>query len=139
MLAEGFDHFIAIRRGDDVGHKRLRTQLPNADFARRGQRMTRRNDKYQLVQINHGRAQLRLLGIVRKNPELHVVLEQIVGNTTAQRTPHRDLDCRIQAAKLAQHRQQVERGEFVGGDRQLALLQFAHLYQGRLCVLAQVE
>ena len=45
----------------------------------------------------------------------------------------------MQAAKLAQHRQQIERGEFIGGDHQLALLQLAHFDQRRLRVLAQVE
>ena len=122
-----------------MGHERFRAQLLNADFARRGQRMARRNNKYQLVQINHRRAQLRLLRIEREYSEFHVVLEHIVRNVTAQRTPHRDLDRGMQAAKLTQHGQQVERGKFVGGDRELALLQFAHLHQRRLCVLPQVE
>jgi hypothetical protein len=45
----------------------------------------------------------------------------------------------MQPAELRRHRQQVEHGEFIGGDYQLAFLQFAHLHQRGLCVLAQVE
>ena len=82
-LAERFDHFVAIGRRDDVGHERLRAQLPNADFARRGQGMAGRNDQHQLVHINDRRAQLRLLGIVGKHAEFDVVFEHIVGNLTA--------------------------------------------------------
>ena len=139
VAVEGFDHFIAVGRRHDVGYERLRAQLPDADFARSGQRMARRNHQDQLVQIHHRRLQLRLLRIVRKHSEFHVMLEHIVGNVAAQRTPHRDLNRGIQAAKLAQHRQQVERGKFIGGDRQLPLLQFAHFHQRRLRVLPQVE
>ncbi len=105
-----------------MGHERLRAQLLNADFASRGQRMARRNHKDQLVQINHRRSQLRLLRIEREHAEFHVVLEHIVRNLAAQRTPHRDLDRGMETAKLSQHRQQIERGEFIGGDRELALL-----------------
>src|ERR1700694_4462413 len=101
--------------------------------------MPRRNNKYQLVQINYRRPQLWLLRIKGEYAEFDVVLEHIVRNVTAQRTPHRDLDRGMQAAKLAQYRQQVERGEFIGGDREPALLQFAHLHQRRLCILSQIE
>src|SRR5208337_451243 len=68
-----------------------------------------------------------------------IVLEHIVRNLTAERTPHRDLDGGMQAAIFAEHWQQVERGKFIGGDYQLALLQFAHFYQRHLRVLPQVE
>src|ERR1700687_744606 len=122
MAAESFDPLIAIRRRDDVGNERFRAELLNADFSRRGERMAGRNNKYQLVEINHRRSQLRLLRIKGEYAEFDVVLEHIVRNVTAQRTPHRDLDCGMQAAKLAQYRQQVERGEFIGGDREFALL-----------------
>ena len=59
-------------------------KLPNADFARRCQRMSGRNNQRQLVQINHGRSQLRLLRIVRKYAELHIVFENVVGNLSCR-------------------------------------------------------
>src|SRR5579862_8227164 len=101
--------------------------------------MSRRHDKRQLVDIDDGGSQLRILGIEREDAEFYVVLEQIVRNLTTEGAPDRDLDGRMQAAILCQHRQQVERGKFVGGDGQLALLQFAHLDQGGLRVLTEVE
>jgi hypothetical protein len=45
----------------------------------------------------------------------------------------------VQAAEFREHRQQVERGEFIGGNGQLALLDFAELDQGFLRVIAEVE
>jgi len=40
----------------------------------------------------------------------------------------------MEAAELCQHGQQIERGEFVGRDAQLAGLEFAQLNQGLLRV-----
>src|SRR3979411_2145910 len=104
MAAERFDHLTASRRRDNMSHERFRAELLNADFTRRSERMAGRNNKYQLVEINHRRSQLRLLRIKGEYAEFHVVLEHIVRNVAAQRTPHRDLDRGMQAAKLGQHR-----------------------------------
>ena len=112
-----------------MGHKRFRAQLPDADLRRRSQRMVGRNHKDQFVQIDDHRVQLRLLRIVGEHAEFRVVPQHIVGNVAAERALHRDLDHGMQAAELGQHRQQVERGEFVGGDHQLAFLQFAQFDQ----------
>jgi hypothetical protein len=45
----------------------------------------------------------------------------------------------VETPKLSQDRQEVEDGEFVGGNHQLAGLQLAQFNQGFLCVAAQVQ
>ena len=47
------------------------------------------------------------------------------------------MGCR--SPKLRQHRQQIKRGEFVGGDGQLAALQFAQFGQRLGGVVAQIQ
>ena len=51
--------------------------------------MARGHNECQLVQINDRRPQLRLLRIIGKYAEFHIVLEHIVRNMAAQRTAHR--------------------------------------------------
>jgi len=84
--------------------------------------MAGRDDERQFVEVHDGGAQLRLLGVVGKNAEFDVVLEDIVGNVAAERAPHGDLDGGMQAAILRQHGQQVEGRKFVGSDGQLAFV-----------------
>src|SRR5215470_17635884 len=64
VTAKCLDHFLAIRRRNDMGNKRLRAQLTDADLIRRSQRMTGRNHERQLVQVDDDRTQLRLLRVV---------------------------------------------------------------------------
>ena len=56
-----------------------------------------------------------------------------------KRTLHHDSDHGMQAPEFGQHRQQIERGEFVGGDGQLAALQLAKFDQRSAGIVAQVQ
>src|SRR6266478_355821 len=137
--AEGFDHLLAVGRRDDVRDEHLGPQLPDADLLLRSERVSRWNHEGQLVQVHDDRAQPRFLRIVGKNAHLDGVAQQVVGNVAAERPLHRDPDHGMEAAELCQHGQQIERGEFVGRDAQLAGLEFAQLNQGLLRVRPQVE
>ncbi len=103
------------------------------------QRMRGRHHENQFVQVNDDGAQLRLLRIVSEDAQFRVVAQHVAGNVAAQRALHRDADHGMQAAELGQHRQQVERGKFVGGDAQLAALQLAQFGQRSGGIVTQVE
>ncbi len=139
VALERLNHFVSIWRRHNVRDKRLRPQLVNAHLTRRRQRMSGGYHQRQLVQIHDQRFQLGLLRIVGQHADLDLVLQQIIGNVAAERAPDRDLDGGMQAAKFGENRQQVEHGKFVGGDGQFALLQLAHLNQGFLRILPQVD
>ena len=104
-----------------------------------GQRMRGRHHENQFVQISDDGMQLRLLRIIGEDAEFGVVAQHVAGNVAAQRALHRDADHGMQPAKFGQHRQQVERGEFVGGDAQLAALQLAQFSERAGGIVAQVE
>ena len=78
--------------------------------------MRGRHHENQFVQVSDDGVQLRLLRIVSEDTQFRVVTQHVAGNMAAQRTLHRDADHGMQAAELGQHRQQVERGKFIGGD-----------------------
>ena len=101
--------------------------------------MLRRNDEHEFVEIYDHRMQAGFLRLVGEHAELRAVAQHVVGNVAAQRALHLDLDHGMQAAELGQQRQQVEHGEFVGRDDQLAFLQFAQFSQRFGGLAAQVD
>ena len=72
---------------------------------------------------------LGFLGLVGQHAEFGVVAQDVVGDVAAQSAFDRDLDHGMQAAEFGQQRQQVEHGELVGRDHQLAFLQFPQFGQ----------
>ena len=67
------------------------------------------------------------------------MLQDVVGDVAAERPLDGDLDHRMQAAEFGQHGQEIEHSEFVGGNDQLAFLQFAEFGKGFRGLAAQVD
>ena len=103
------------------------------------ERMLRGNDEHEFVEVDDHRVQAWLLRFVGEHAELGVVAQDVVGDVAAQSAFDRDLDHGMQAAELGQERQEVEHSELVGGDDQLALLQFAQFGQRFGGFTAQVD
>ena len=56
VLPECFDDFVPIRGRHDVGDEGFGSELANTDFGQGGESMSRRNDKYQFIEVDDGRA-----------------------------------------------------------------------------------
>src|SRR5580700_907417 len=100
--------------------------------------MARWNHKNQFIQVYDRGAQLRLLRVVSENSEFGAVANHVVGDVAAERAPDGDSDHGMKATEFSQHWQQVQRGKFIGGDGELALLQLSEFYQGFVRVPAQI-
>lgn len=125
VALEQLNDFLAIGRGDDVGDEGFCSQLTDADLRRGRERMRRRDDEYKFVKKDDYRVQGSFLRFVREHSEFDVVAENIIGYVATESALNRDFDHGMDAAKLGEDRQQVEDGEFVGGNDELAFLQFA--------------
>ncbi len=85
-------------------------------WALAGQRVRGRHHENQFVQVSDDGVQLRFLRIVSEDTQFRVVTQHVAGNVAAQRTLDRNADHGMQPPELGQHRQQIERGKFVGRD-----------------------
>src|SRR5215469_6607528 len=130
MTLEKLKDFFAIGRIDDVGHERFGAELADADLASGGEGVLRRNDEHEFVEENDHGMQIGLLRLVRQHTEFGSVAEDVIGYVAAEGALDGDLDHRVNAAEFGQNVQQVQHREFVVGDDQFPLLQFAEFGEG---------
>src|SRR6266576_876493 len=101
--------------------------------------MFRRDDEHEFVEIDYDRVEAGFLRLVGKYAELRVVAQNVVGNMAAESALDLDLNHGMQAAELREEGKQIEHRKFVGGDDQLAFLQFAQLGERLGSFPAQVD
>ncbi len=139
VLLEGLDDLLTEGRGDGVGDEVAGTEIADGNLARAGEGMAGIDDKGQIVAIDDGGGELRVVGAEGEQAELDAVQQHLVRDAAGERALHGDLDAAVSFAELRQQRKQVEAGVFVGGDAEFAGVESAKIANGTDGFRAEIE